>query len=365
MHIRLIAPLLFALFVAPMIAGCVTDDTTPGPAVSQPLDLVPLEPTTDLDALAIPALDALPDLGPWAREFIQYYATTYANRISFTPINEGATDYLMYTLKDIGFDVEMRTYYSEAAPMATEPAGYDVIVATRLGTVEPDKHIGLVAHHDARYNSNEAAYDDASGTAVTLAMAKYLATVDTRKSVTVLLFDGEEMGLRASCYYANDIAASAPTQYDMVFGYDMVGINWPGHDWKLYHMMGDEDDLDTILPLAEHVYRNVLELPEEGVEILETHDRNSDERRFREAGLPIYRWAGGRHAADYPHYHQPTDTYETMIDFAGGEENFEKGIGMVIKSSLAMLHAVDQYDFPEYTLQSQDCSFYGPDDGPL
>jgi hypothetical protein len=349
------------LFVSTFLAGCVTDDLT---AVTPPDPLRP-DATDALHEIWVPTLDEIPEYGAWAREFIHHYAKTYHNRISFTPISEQATAFLMWQLRDLGYDVALKTYYTEASPIGLGPLGYDVIVATREGTVEPDRHIGLVAHHDARYSSNEAAYDDASGTAVTLAMAKYFAEVDTRKSITVLLFDGEELGLRGSCYYVNDIAQNGGPHYDMVFGYDMVGINWPGHEWKMYHMMGGPDDIETILPIAEHVYRDVLDLPEEGVEILTTHDRNSDERRFREAGVPIYRWAGGRHAADYPHYHELTDTYENMIEFAGGEENFELGISMVIKTSIAMVHAVDQYAFPEYTMREQPCSFYGPDDGPL
>jgi hypothetical protein len=320
---------------------------------------------TDLGLLWIPKLGELPDYGPWAREWIHDYVKEYHNRISFTPMNKAATAYLMAELESLGYESKIITYYPDLAPVGLGPVGYDVLVATRPGLVEPDRHIGLVAHHEARYTSNEASYDDGSGTAAVMALAKHFAEVETRKSITILLFDGEELGLKGSCYYVRDVVRAGAPLYDMVFGYDMVGINWPGHEWKLYQMMGDEWALDTILPLAEHVYRDVLELPEDGVEIMGEHDRNSDERRFRESGIPIYRWAGGRHAADYPHYHQPTDTYENMIEFAGGEKNFELGINAVIQTSIAMVHAVDQYRFPPQDLVEKPCSFYGPDNGPV
>lgn len=352
------------LFLTPAIAGCIEaqDDLA---ATDDPVqDLVPAEATTDLEALVIPAWDALPSLGEWARDWTKDYATTYHNRISFTPVNDAANNYLKTELEALGFETRLIEYGSEADPGAGPT--YKVVEAVRKGTVEPEKHIGLIAHHDARYSSNEAAYDDASGTAVVMAIAKYVSEIDTRKSVSVLMFDGEEMGLRSSCYYANDVVRGDAPMYDIAFGYDMIGINYPGHEWDMYLMQGDADDLEVTLPLSEEVIRDRLQLPEDGVTILDVHDRNSDERRFREIGLPIYRWAGGRHAGDYPHYHQPTDTYENMVAFVDGDEaNLASGFDTAVRSSIAMLHAADQYDFPEYTLAEKPCSFYGPDDGPL
>ncbi|MBW3583659.1 MAG: M28 family peptidase [Euryarchaeota archaeon] len=353
---------LLSLFA--FVSGCVADDE-PTP-VLEPVepDLVPEMATTAFDSLVLPDLDALPDMGKEARLWIKHYAQVYANRISFTPINDGANHYLYDELDKLGYETRLIEYGPEAIG-SSSPLTYKVIEGRRAGAVEPEKHIGLIAHHDARYSSNEAAYDDASGTAVVLALAKYFAEVDTRKSVVALFFDGEELGLKSSCYYVNDLARNGGYDYDIAFGYDMVGINWPGHEWGMHLMMGDEDDIPTLLPMAEHVFRTTYDLPEDGVVILDEHDRNSDERRFREAGFPIFRWAGGRHAADYPHYHQPTDTYDTMIDYAGGEENFEQGINAVIQTSIAMFHAADQWDFPDYTPVEQECSFYGPDEGPI
>ncbi len=360
---------ILALLAGVGLAGCLAgDDTVIDPGAEPVRDRMRHDAVTELALLDVPLASELPSYGKVTREWLFSFAKEHHNRITFTPINDWATDALVAELTEAGYEVEVRLYFSEAYPEASPlapPVGYRAIVATRAGLVEPEKHIGLIAHYDARYSSNEAAYDDGSGVAAVMRLARHFSEVETRKSVTVLLFDAEELGLKASCYFANEVARTGEPRFDIAFGYDMVGINWPGHAWKMYQMMGDEDDIEVLLPLAEHVYRDVLALPEEGVEILTLHDRNSDERRFREVGLPIYRWAGGRNAADYPHYHQPTDTYETMIEYAGGEAAFEAGMDTVLQTSIAMLHAADQWAFPEYALTEQDCSFYGPDDLPV
>lgn len=360
---RAVCTVLFVLAV-PVFAGCLApeegsiDIQTPTRG-----DRLAATGTTNLASLVLPTMEELPEYGESTREWLHAFAKNYANRISLTPINDQARIALAAELETLGYQVEQRVYFAEASPVQSR--GYTALIATKPGMVEPEKHIGFVAHYDALATSNEAAYDDGSGVAAVMALAYHFALVETRKSVSLLLFDAEEMGLRTSCYYANDVARGDAPTYDIIFGYDMVGINYPGHDWALYQMMGDEDDVELLMSLADRVYRGALALPEDGVAIIPEHDRNSDERRFREIGLPIYRWAGGRNAADYPHYHMPTDTYEAMIEFAGGEEAFEQGMSMVIQTSIAMFDAADQWAFPAYPLAEQDCSFAGPDSGPL
>lgn len=355
---------LWMILFASTLAGCLQ----PGEELvdvdtEAERDPLAAEAVTAFDQLVLPTLDDIPSYGKETREWLKAYAKEYANRITFTPINANAAEAHKAELGALGYTVEERVYFSEASPVA--PTGYKAIIASREGVVEPDRHIGLIAHYDARYTSNEAAYDDGSGVAAVMALARHYAEVDTRKSITILLFDAEELGLRAACYYAQDVANGNGPTYDLMVGYDMVGINWPGHEWAMYQMMGDEDDVGLLQPLAEYVHYDVLGFPSDGVTVIPEHDRNSDERRFREIGLPIYRMAGGRHAADYPHYHQPTDTYENMIAYAGGEENFEMGMDTVLQTSIGIITAADQLAFPDYELTPQPCSMYGPDDGPL
>ena len=86
------------------------------------------------------------------------------------------------------------------------------------------------------------------------------------------------------------------------------------------------------------------------MEVLDVHDRNSDERRFKEAGIPIYRFAGGRNAADYPQYHMPMDTVEFVYDFAGSKANFQAGFSTIIEASYHTILVLDAFS-PE-TLQA-------------
>ena len=106
-------------------------------------------------------------------------------------------------------------------------------------------------------------------------------------------------------------------------------------------MTGPEDDVPALVPFAKALMHDVLQYPEEGVEVLDVHDRNSDEMNFKRAGVPILRFAGGRNAADYDQYHKPLDTVQHVYDVAGGRANFEKGFATIVEASYATALAFD------------------------
>ncbi|MCS7104425.1 MAG: M28 family peptidase [Thermofilaceae archaeon] len=74
------------------------------------------------------------------------------------------------------------------------------IVAEKKGVKYPDEIIYVTAHLDSVYGV-KGAVDNAGGSALTVAIAKALASSNLKRSIRFVLFSGEELGLRGSLAY--------------------------------------------------------------------------------------------------------------------------------------------------------------------
>lgn len=347
---RLPTVILFALFLTPVLAGCVTpqdsDDDDDSPASPREALLAHLETIPEPEFDRVAAVD-------WWENFV----TTYTKRDNSFPNNQLAAQHIHDDLAAMGYDTQTLEYsWDRGTGLPGDAVTVRVVEGVKPGTTNPDEWVGLISHYDTQAATIEGAYDDGSGVAVEMSLCNLLAEVETNKTIACLFFDAEELGLIGSQLYVEDKIAEGDEDfvYDQAFGYDMVGLNWPGYDaWKMYVMAGlDTDELGPYM--FDHLaFLNVtmfeflgerLNVTSEGVEILDVHDRNSDERRFKEEGVPIARFAGGRNASDYPEYHQPGDTAEYVYEYAGGRENFEAGYEMVVLASYYTILAYDAYD---------------------
>lgn len=335
------SPLAFLLLLVPLLAGCLAGDDTDGDGRSSPAERARDVPELQWDVTA--GVD-------WWEDF----ATSYPKHDANTPTNQMAREHLIAEMEALGFDVEVRSYEASAQGVDLPDVGepllqYHAVVATIPGTEMPDRRIGLVSHYDTQAATIMGAYDDASGVAAQYNICKALAEVPMRRTLACIFFDAEERGLVASEKYVEDVIEEGDEGfvYDLVVGYDMTGINWPGHDWKMYVMTGDEIHALALAPWADELMHDVLEYPRTGVEVLDVHDRNSDEMNFKRAGVPILRFAGGRDASDYPAYHMPHDLVEYVYQFTGGRENFEAGFATVVESSYRTALAFDATDMDE------------------
>ncbi|MEA3190658.1 MAG: hypothetical protein QOD77_1240 [Thermoplasmata archaeon] len=273
-------------------------------------------------------------------------ATNYPKHDSNLPANTELRERLVADLEALGLEVEVRAYPGAAQGVVlpdADGARLYAIIATKQGTTMPDHRIGLVSHYDTEALTVHGAYDDASGVAAEYSICKALAAVPMNRTLACIFFDGEERGLAASEAYVQDVVVENDEgyAYDFVLGYDMTGINWPGHAWKMYVMVG-EPHVDPLYAFTQDLMHKALGYPEDGVEVLDVHDRNSDERNFKEAGVPILRFAGGRRAADYDQYHMPLDTVDHVYQVTQGRENFEKGFATIVEASYVTALVLDQ-----------------------
>ncbi|MFA4947407.1 MAG: M28 family peptidase, partial [Candidatus Krumholzibacteriia bacterium] len=99
------------------------------------------------------------------------------------------------------------------------------IAFIREGEKEPDRRFLLTAHYDSKsgspYDCAPGADDNASGVAAVLECARILREERLDRSVEFVLFDGEELGLLGSRFYA--AALDSGIVYEGVLNLDMIG----------------------------------------------------------------------------------------------------------------------------------------------
>src|SRR5581483_10303256 len=183
------------LLLVLLLAGCAVPTPSPS-AASQPSGVLP-----DLSDVPAPHVDA-----HRARLWWESFVKAYPERQSLTPTNVQASEQLKSDLAAAGYAVSVLTYVPRTGdPAPAEGAGYRVIVGVKPGTEQPDHVLAWVAHYDSNQGTLYAAYDDGSGTAVAMELARVMAKVPTRKTLMAIFFDAEEQGLLASEYFVRDM----------------------------------------------------------------------------------------------------------------------------------------------------------------
>lgn len=280
-----------------------------------------------------------------AHDWLVEYVTAYPMRITGTPMESMATAHIASSLEDAGYEVQVMQLgaYVPALPGASLKA----IVATIPGTTMPDHWLAWGGHYDTVPQTVEGAYDNGSGIALALEMARALADVETERTKAVILFNGEEEGLLASSAFVDMYEAQSDFVIDLFIGFDMVGIAYPAPH-PLAFFSGEAYGPEFV-PLAREVAIGELGLPDdnESVTFSPRHTRNSDEAVFASAGLATMRFAGMQTAGAYPGYHTPEDTMQTIYDTAGGEDNFVQGLSNTIRFASGMLLALDVSGVPD------------------
>jgi hypothetical protein len=120
---------------------------------------------------------------------------------------QAVADSLEARLASFGLTTEQHTF-----PMGIE--GNLIVpnvIATKVGSVEPDSVFVLCAHYDATsevaFVDTPGADDNGTGTVTLLTAARLLSTVSVDYTVKFVLFAGEEQGMVGSDYWVQDMAA--------------------------------------------------------------------------------------------------------------------------------------------------------------
>ncbi len=232
----------------------------------------------------MPSLDA-----PWLGAFLTDAMTQLAGGPRFTTTQRAAIrTYLKQAMGDIGWTATESPFSGGANVIATIPA-----------TMGDRDEIILGAHFDTVMNS-PGANDNASGTAVVLAVARYLKDMPCRTApVTIVLFDLEEAGLFGSRAFA---MLRQPATVRAVHTIDQVA--WDGDNDRRFELEVPTSELEIEWRnAATHV----------GVNVVTTNTEGTDHQAFRERGFAAIGLTEEYVGHDTsPHRHAPTDTLSTV-----------------------------------------------------
>ncbi len=202
-----------------------------------------------------------------------------------------------------------RTYLGEelarlGLPPALHAYGTGTNVLTRLPATGAATDVIVVGAHFDGVPAGPAAADDGSGTAMVMAIARYLRDVELDHAVEIVFFDQEENGLIGSTNYANRLFTE---------GEAVTGV----HVLDMISFDGDGDSaLELWSPTASMLALYQTHGAARGVPIQPVTFASSDHQAFLDRGFPTAGMCEEFVANDHtPHYHQPTDTFD-KIDFA-------------------------------------------------
>ncbi len=331
------------LFLTLAFAGCLNAEPAPDTDVGSEPDATR---TFESIAEALPNITAMWDVAEdvdWWEAFVdQNKRDAY---VPDTPVTHSGASRQAIEDRLTGMGLEVTTHmYPAGAFGVTAPGGpaqAAAVVAHIPGT--SDRTIAFIAHYDTQAGTIEGAYDNGSGTAAVISICGILSQLNLTHSIDCILFDAEEVGAVASGAYVN---ANPDLPYDLVMGFDMIGLNCPGYEWKMYQWVG-ANVAEWLFPIVERVTHNVTGLDHDCAEVFDFNDRNSDESRFASAGYPTVRFAGGRTAGAYDQYHMPDDTPEHIYELTGGRANWELGYARVVESAAILALMVDPFTLEE------------------
>ena len=215
-----------------------------------------------------------------------------------------ARNFLSNWIKDLGFDIKEHPYKIDMLRNGiTKNYEGKNIYTIISSTAKSDEYIIVGAHFDSVQNC-PGANDNATGCALVYGVAKQLKALKIRtKNVIVVYFDQEELGCVGSQAFTNFIKEKKLNVHS-VHTVDQMG-------WDKDKDQNIEIEVPT--PFLKSIYQKHAE--KLGVSAFVTPETGSDHRTFRAAG---YNAVGVteeyRNRDTTPHYHQVTDTYDT-VDF--------------------------------------------------
>ena len=239
---------------------------------------------------APPGCSRPPLAAPWLRSFL----TTDLGQLAAAPRATNtermtARTYLTAQLTAIGW-----------TPMANDYPGGSNVFATLPATMGgTGKEIIVGAHFDS-VSGSPGANDNASGSVVVLAIARYLVDVPCRSApVTLVFFDQEEAGLFGSRAFAMQ---RVPASVAAVHTIDQVA--WDSDRDHRFELESPTGALEAEWRAAAQVI---------GVPVTVTNTQGTDHEAFRDRGFAAIglteEYVGGDTS---PFRHQPGDTVSTV-----------------------------------------------------
>lgn len=226
--------------------------------------------------------------GELAYEHVYYLTEDIGVRVTGT-IQELATqDYIFDEFERMGYEVEIQPFTFVRRGTTYESAN---IIATRFGKFDQTVIVG--AHYDSVSERvcedgqvSSGAGDNASGVGVMLAAAEVLANYNIHGTIIFLAFGAEEMGLRGSRYYAEQMSEEEIANTVAMVNLDSVGV---GDFFYVYAGLDDNPGWarDLALNIGQSIGYDLRTSPQSEYFDYGTAGDWSDHVAFRHLGIPI------------------------------------------------------------------------------
>ena len=259
------------------------------------------------------------------------------------PGNKLAQDYIEERFQSLNLQM-IGESYRHLFDFTNSRTGEEFVDAVNLigfvqGSTHQDQFIVVMAHYDHLGIANgeifNGADDNASGTGGLLAAARYFSESTPQNSILFIAFDAEEQGLSGARAFIENPAIPLD-QIAVTVNMDMISTNF---DNQLYAV--GTAHYPFLKPLIEE---SVADAPITVTFGYDTDDwpqnwtLSSDHGPFHQQGIPFVYFG----VVDHAHYHQPTDTFETINpDFylkavqtiIGVIENLDGNLDQIVEST--------------------------------
>lgn len=210
------------------------------------------------------------------------------------PGNRMAIEYLVEKLRSFGYQPELQWFDARGIRTAN-------VVATLMGTTDPDLVYAVSAHFDSS-RRGPGSDDNTSATAALLETARVMAGHPMSATIQFAFFNGEEAGLLGSREYVRQ-AVEGEVKLVGALNNDMVG-------WAENHR------LDNTIRYSNAGIRDLEHAAAIFFSDLITYDaeyyRSTDAAAYYEAYGDIVGGIGSYPILASPHYHQVHDVLETV-----------------------------------------------------
>lgn len=307
-----------------------------GARPSAQTDLAGLVGGTSADVFVVPTpwhAEASFVNGQHVIDLMEIQRDEYPYRVPGQPNYERAQDYFVEYLTDLGYEIVVKDEYSmnDVSELPTSPNTQPLanVYAYRPGTGLVDTIVGFGGHYDMVPGTRDAAFDDTSGTLMTLAMAKAFANIETDVGLLFGLWGGEESGLLGSNFFVKS-HPHIVAQMALYINFDVAALSWPGPALHADPIIISPGPDGIIAQSLETQARNVIatympEIPEESQiyePIVEGQARGqggvnaqSDHTSFMAQGVPVYFPFTGNVSTVFALFHSPRDTLQNLTAY--------------------------------------------------
>ena len=164
--------------------------------------------------------------GDLAYEHVLYLSEEIGARVAGSAEEAATADYIIAQFDSMGYDVEVQPFEYERRGTTYSSQN---IIATKTGKIEQTVIIG--AHYDSVSERScddgsilTGAGDNASGIGVMLEAAEVLANYKTHGNIKFVAFGAEEVGLKGSIYYAEQMTTEEANNTVAMINLDSVGV---------------------------------------------------------------------------------------------------------------------------------------------